>query len=88
MKHNLEIEQKYLVRILTGEKSFEIRKNDRDFQVGDEIEFLPLEDKNLDVYDLCNPIPTYRIMYIYYGMGMAADYVAMSIIAIPRKQHL
>ena len=85
MRHALKIESKYLARILTGEKLFEIRKNDRDFQVGDVIEFLPLEDKNIDVYDFCNPIPQYRITYIHTGLGMAVEYVAMSIEAIIKK---
>lgn len=34
-EHQLKIAPKYLTRILSGEKPFEIRKNDRDFQTGD-----------------------------------------------------
>lgn len=85
MKHTLKIEQKYLIRILIGEKSFEIRKNDRDFQVGDEIDFLPLEDENLNVYELCSSIPRYRITYVHSGLGMATEYVAMSIVEITKN---
>ena len=33
--HELKIQQCYLDRILSGQKRFEIRFNDRDFQVGD-----------------------------------------------------
>lgn len=33
--HELKIEKKYLVEIKKGNKTFEIRKNDRDFKVGD-----------------------------------------------------
>ena len=33
--HRLKIEERFLERILSGQKRFEIRKDDRDFQVGD-----------------------------------------------------
>jgi len=34
-EHVLKIHKQFLPRILSGQKTFEIRKNDRDFQVGD-----------------------------------------------------
>lgn len=34
-EHVLKIHSQFLPRILSGQKTFEIRKNDRDFQVGD-----------------------------------------------------
>lgn len=33
--HRVKIEEVYLERILSGQKRFEIRKNDRDYQVND-----------------------------------------------------
>jgi ASC-1-like (ASCH) protein len=39
--HDLKIEKRYLDLILSGKKTFEIRKNDRDFKEGD---FLVLRD--------------------------------------------
>jgi hypothetical protein len=50
MIHELKINQCYLIHICEKRKSFEIRKNDRDFQVGDTIKFLPLEDENYSAY--------------------------------------
>ena len=37
MTHELKIYPKYFEAILDGKKSFEIRKNDRGFQVGDRV---------------------------------------------------
>jgi len=34
-EHELKCRPEYFARIETGQKTFEIRKNDRDFQVGD-----------------------------------------------------
>jgi hypothetical protein len=37
MIHHLKCQKQFLQRISIGQKSFEIRKNDRDYQVGDEL---------------------------------------------------
>ena len=81
MIHKLKAEQKWLSRILTGEKTFDVRKNDRDYQVGDTIQLLPLQTKvdGLDVYSIRSPIPNYSITYIYYGPGMDTGYVVLGL---------
>lgn len=38
MLHQLKILPQYFEAVLSGNKTFEIRKNDRNFQVGDQIE--------------------------------------------------
>lgn len=46
MIHHLKTWPQYFQRIQSGEKPFELRKNDRDFQVGDTLilqEWLPKE---------------------------------------------
>jgi hypothetical protein len=35
--HWLKLNQEYYIPILSGSKTFEIRKNDRDYQVGDTV---------------------------------------------------
>ena len=80
MRHELKIQQNYLIRILGNDKTFEIRKNDRDYQVNDTIKFMPLESDNYDVYEGRNqPIPEYNIDYIHSGFGMEKDYVVLGI---------
>lgn len=83
MRHDLKIKQCYLCHIVEGKKSFEVRFNDRDYQVGDTIRFLPLEDENYSAYDILNPIPEYRIVYVMSNfIGLAEGYVAMSIVPL------
>ncbi|MGE7650500.1 ASCH/PUA domain-containing protein [Peribacillus frigoritolerans] len=37
MTHGLKIHPKYFESVITGDKTFEIRKNDRDYSVGDRL---------------------------------------------------
>jgi len=82
MLHRIKIKQCYLIHILEGIKNFEVRKNDRDYQVGDKIRFLPIEDENYDVYLTEKNIPEYKIIYVHEGYGINATYVVLGIKAI------
>ena len=83
MLHQLKIKQCYLCHILEGGKTFEIRKNDRDFQVGDTIRFLPLEDENYNVYKITSPLPSYRIIYFMSVFSvLQQNLVGLAITAI------
>ena len=39
MTHELKIFERYANRIIAGEKTFELRCNDRDYQTGDKVHF-------------------------------------------------
>jgi ASC-1-like (ASCH) protein len=83
MLHQLKIKQCYLYHIREGKKTFEVRKNDRDFQVGDTIRFLPLEDENYNVYEFTAPLPDYRINYILSDFsGLQQNHVCLAITPI------
>ena len=43
--HELKIERQYAIEKLNGRKMFEIRKNDRDFQVGDLIHYIIVDNR-------------------------------------------
>ena len=43
--HELKIKKEYLDSIKSGAKTFEIRKNDRDFQVGDVVNFIVIDER-------------------------------------------
>lgn len=82
-RHVLKVDFKYANAILNGKKSFEVRKNDRHFMVGDEIVFKVLIDKGsyagAEAVHPLNGI-VYRIDYVLNNFeGLAQKYVAFSI---------
>lgn len=50
--HVLKIEEKYYIDILRGVKTFELRKNDRDYKVGDLIQFEVKQEYIKDIPDV------------------------------------
>lgn len=45
--HELKIKEEYFKDIRSGKKTFELRKNDRDYQVGDLIHFVRVCDEEI-----------------------------------------
>lgn len=81
--HTLKIQKQYADAVLNGTKTFEIRKNDRNFKVGDKIVFKVLLDDGLFAGAIAmHPLndAVYRIDYILDGFeGLAQKYVALAI---------
>ena len=77
MNHELKIEEKFFKRLTAGLKTFEIRLNDRDFQVNDTITFIitPFGAK----HDYSYPENHYLITYIYSGYGLEEGFCILSI---------
>ena len=74
--HELKIEDNYLKNLLLGTKKSEIRLNDRDYQVGDVLEFKEYKEYPNDL----NPITHhFEITHIHSGLGLKECYVALSI---------
>ena len=78
-EHAIKIKEVYFKAVLSGEKTFEIRKNDRNYQVGDIIHFVPVDDE-------CGMIiphdpNAYRITYIFHGgeYGLEEGYCVFGI---------
>ena len=63
MLHNLKIDEKWFERICSGQKTSEVRFNDRDYQTDDTIVFQPV---NSDGNTLIKPysLPTYEITHV------------------------
>lgn len=85
--HNLKLNTEFCGAVLSGEKTFEVRKNDRGFQTGDLIRFIPTDGKS---YHSLNGTViehakheisghTYKITYILNGWGIKNGYVVLGI---------
>lgn len=46
MEHKLKIQQEYFEPVIQGKKRFEIRKNDRNFKVGDIVVLEEIDENN------------------------------------------
>lgn len=81
MLHKLKIRREFAETILSGDKKFEIRKNDRGYQKGDEIQFFVVEDQTGRTVFPPHKITknTYRITYVLSGWGLYNGYVALGI---------
>lgn len=81
-KHWLKIKDCYADRVESGEKTFEVRFNDRDYQVGDVISYRVVDNKGKDVkYHKLNG-KEYVINYIHSGLGLEEHFVILGIVAI------
>ncbi len=83
--HHIKLKEQFCDAVYFGDKPFEIRKNDRCYQKGDHIRFVPI--KNFSVEGFSSTIPfdhpikdkEYRITYIFSGWIIPRDYVVLGI---------
>ena len=78
--HLIKIKKIYFMRLIEEQKKFEVRLNDRDYQVGDVLDFLILADDMKIEY---GDVP-FRIIYVHHGLGMAENYVVLGVEAIKK----
>lgn len=76
MNHILKIEPKYAERIVCGEKNFEIRLNDRDYQRFDTLALIPLYKAGDEQKYKCI---TAQIEYIHSGYGLQENFVVLGL---------
>ena len=73
--HTLKIRKIYAMSVLYGQKTFEIRENDRDFQVGDHVKFIVVDD-DMEMTD------EYEITYVLKDVpqyGLKKGYCVFTI---------
>lgn len=74
--HRLKIQPEYFEAVCDGRKSFEIRKNDRHFRVGDR---LILQEYNPETQQYTGRVIERRISYIT-NYAQQENYVVMAIV--------
>ena len=81
--HELKLGWNFCDPVLDGRKTFELRKNDRGFQTGDLIRFVPIRFDATETADRFpdHPIKSklYEITYMLNGWGLNPDCVALGI---------
>ena len=81
--HRLKIHEQYANAVMNGTKTFEVRKNDRGYEVGDKIVFDVVTNEGYSIGEAArHPLngATYRIDYILDDFeGLAQKYVAFAI---------
>jgi len=79
MTHEIKIQKEYAQAVFLGEKTFEVRNNDRGYQKGDLVKF--------QVMDGVMKLPTHSLNYMTFEItyvlgsfaGLAPNYVAFAI---------
>lgn len=77
MIHKLKIQEPFANAIISGDKNFEIRENDRGFQKGDLIEFTCMDGMTHKSHMIDEV--TYEITYVLNGWGLKNGFVAFGI---------
>ena len=76
--HNLKIFNDFADSVVAGDKTFEIRDNDRGFQKGDFIKFQAINNAGFSNQHLING-KLYEITFVLNGWGIKNGYVALAI---------
>lgn len=81
MLHKIKLKEQFCNAVHDGRKKFEVRFNDRGYQTGDYIQFIPVNtDKEL--YErIEHPVQqqTYIITYVLSGNGIKENFVVFGI---------
>lgn len=82
MLHELKLELAFLKPIYNGQKTFEIRKNDRGFQKGDLVRFKAVDKLGLHMHSKLDEME-FEITYVLSGWGLEPGFVAFGIRPFP-----
>ena len=77
--HDLKILNDFADSVVAGDKTFEIRENDRGFQKGDFIKFQATDRIGINNYSHLINNKLYEITYVLNGWGIKNGVVALAI---------
>ena len=84
-RHNLKLNDRYFEAVVTGKKTFEIRKNDRDYHVGDILDLRRVDDNGkimlnkIGMEDICIRVVDYIITDREFPQGLKEGYAILGI---------
>lgn len=79
--HELKIRKEYFDAKLDGRKSWEIRKDDRGFEVGDYLclrEIVSMFDSEPAMHEYTGRVLITEVLYVHRGIGLLDGYVVIS----------
>lgn len=76
--HKIKLREEFADAVLYGDKTFEVRQNDRGYQKGDLVQFIVIDECQLTIG---HPLTkeTYRITYVLNEWGIEPKFVVFSI---------
>lgn len=77
MIHHLKISDKFADAVLNGDKTFEVRYNDRGYNKGDVIVFTVVDSSFTVTHPLTDKM--FEITYVLSGWGIKEDYVVFGM---------
>ena len=77
MTHRIKLQKEFADAVLSGDKCFEIRKNDRGYQKGDNVKFNVMDG----FFEINHPLDEvmYEITYVINGWGLENGFVVFGI---------
>lgn len=83
--HKLKLREEFADDVCMGNKTFEVRINDRDFQKGDTVQFICVTESGIQVEHAINS-KVYEITYMLSGWGIKEGYVVFGIREVKEKK--
>ena len=77
MTHEIKLDVHYADAVLSGDKCFEVRLNDRGYQKGDRVVFRPVDKGMYAQHPVANEV--YEITYLVHGYGLEPGWCAFGI---------
>lgn len=85
MTHTIKLREDYIQSVLSGEKNFEVRLNDRGYQKGDFVKFQAVSREGCPYLNQELEDKTFEITYVHSGLGLKENYVVFSIKEVGKK---
>jgi len=79
MTHEIKINSDFADAVLSGEKNFELRKNDRGYQKGDSVVFRVVDRDGVEMTEHALHGAEYNITYVLGGWGLRPEFCAFGI---------